>query len=181
MSTMDEKALSHKPVEAVVAMETWKAKREISAELSTMVDAHLKRGGRIEFVPIRTADQAVVTQPLYNNLKPEHFAKSQQNAAKKKMHSQFSRDIALESGAKTYAGLKCLKCGMFERWTKTKSCIVCKPDDPGNKKKHTQTIATENRKAADIAGLKNYEGKPCRKCGEKERIVETGRCVKCRL
>lgn len=84
---------------------------------------------------------------------------------------------AIRSGAMTYSGASCVRCGSCKRYTKNRACVQC--DKAGGVYKSEYTIARENKAKAKANGDATYIGRPCKECGGTERRTSTSDCMAC--
>jgi len=149
------------------------AKRAMSAKLELQTMAFLDAGGKIDVIQHQTIEDLKLS---YNNkpTSPEQSAK----AGNHMKHSQLNRDLALENGKPTYIGLICKKCSnSYDRWTKTKECTTCSPDDPAMNPK---TLARAARMAAMKRGEEVYNGRACPVCKTTRKLIDNGNCIQCK-
>jgi hypothetical protein len=84
-------------------------------------------------------------------------------------------------------GPACVRCGLTLRYNSTRKCVACVKARAAkwNKAHYSYQInmplraQRENRLAAQIAGAKRYQGRPCKKCGATTYYTRNCHCVSC--
>ncbi len=98
-------------------------------------------------------------------------------------HHHQARSAAAAKGEKQFIGVVCHRGHDGVRWTSNGYCVSCGALSAKPRKKigrPAQEAAALRRQAAREAGLKRFDGAPCRKCGGTIRWTSNNVCVACR-
>lgn len=102
--------------------------------------------------------------------------------AYRKAYYAANRDRLLAYHKDRYAALRvtkeCSGCGVEMPWRRSLLCASCDPPPPPVINPPKPVITT--RKIAALAGLRRYEGRPCKTCGLTTRATASAQCVSCR-
>lgn len=89
------------------------------------------------------------------------------------------REKAKAAGLTTYKGMQCHKCGTHEHYTANAGCVKCNADKRKAPGAQSRKVTSDARNQALAIGSKQYEGAPCKKCGNTARYTVNSGCVAC--